>query len=402
MSSERLSALALVLAASCTALAASSGQTLRYDGEYGLRVGLAGDTVTVQWITMPPAPGVLTVLADGRVIHDETTASDTAHRARFTTKERWLTLRYGADGALTETLIDHETGKRRAEARADAPDTLFVLGDVHGEFDTMTAVLRNAGIIDGAGRWSAGRAHLAIAGDMMDRGADVTRVLWFLYGLEREAEQAGGRLHIVLGNHELMVMMGDLRYVSGKERHVAALHGFDYARLFDPGTSLLGRWLTSKPGVLRVGDVLLAHGGVAPRWDAFSLGQFDDTMAAYTHDAAFELWADSTQPLPLDSAAFVRRDQFFWDEASVFWFRGYAQSDSLGAGLAEVLDHFDASVHVVGHTPGEEIRQAYDGALILTNTLPFGREILRLVRSDDRWERMRIGTAGEWLPVRER
>lgn len=373
----------------------------RLDGEYGLRVWFAGDSVHVGWITSTPVAGFLEVRADDERLATVETPRDSAHHAAFAAgRSGIVTLRYGgAEGDRHETRIDLAAGDTRSGVSFDAPDSLFVMGDTHGEFDTLASVLRAAGLVDDALHWTGGRSHLVMAGDMMDRGADVTRVLWFLNDLERQAAQSGGRVHIVLGNHEIMVMVGDLRYVGEKEARLARLHGVDYGRLFHPEESLLGRWLTSKPGIIRIGDVLIAHGGVASRQLDYTLESFDDTLAAFTHDEAFGIWADTTRALPLDSAGFAARDTLFFDPSSVFWYRGYAQADTLGPALESVLRHFRARIHVVGHTPGPRVREAYDGSLILTNTAPFGREILRLVRDGDGWTRARIGSDGRALPL---
>ena len=71
----------------------------------------------------------------------------------------------------------------------------------------------------------------------------MTKTLWFLYGLERQAEAAGGKVHVVLGNHEIMVLVNDLRYVSQKELAISEGHGIPYAGLFDGRSSVLGKWL---------------------------------------------------------------------------------------------------------------------------------------------------------------
>ncbi|MGH7506426.1 MAG: metallophosphoesterase, partial [Longimicrobiales bacterium] len=229
---------------------------------------------------------------------------------------------------------------------------------------------------------------------MVDRGEDATRVLWLLYRLEREAEDADGQLHIVLGNHELMVMLDDLRYVSAKEQTLARLHGITYDRLFDPRHSILGRWLASKPALIRIDDILFAHGGVSPAWLAEDVESVDDSLAAFVGEELFFRWADTTFVPPLDSAALTRRNDFFWEESSILWYRGYAQEDTLGEALGAVLDRYRATVHVVGHTPDRTIRQRYGGRLIATNTIPFAAELLLLIRSRDRWDRYRIGTSG--------
>lgn len=407
-------AVAAVVLGLCAAVGSGAGtaqppqpdvaaDTGRFDGEYGLMIGVDDDSVRIGWITRAAGPGILQVSNGARVLYEDVTPTDVAHRVAIPMPaEPDLLLRYGGyeDAAdRHETRIDLGSGSRRDEVDFPATDSLFVIGDIHGELDTLVAVLRNAGVIDTRDRWAAGRRRLAVVGDMTDRGRDATRVLWFLYGLERQAREAGGQVHVLLGNHEIMVMLGDLRYVAPKESRLAELHGVTYDRMFDPRGTLLGRWLAAKPALVRIGDVLLAHGGVSADYVDYTLRSFADTIAEFTAEDLFYRWADTTFTPPLDSTALVRRSDFFWGPNSVFWYRGYAQSDTLAHDLDAVLDRFDTRLHVVGHTPGAAIRQAYGGSLILTNTLPFAAEALLLVRRGEDWVRYRIGTHGPPGPL---
>jgi hypothetical protein len=229
---------------------------------------------------------------------------------------------------------------------------------------------------------------------MTDRGPDVTRVLWFLYRLEKQAERAGGRVHVVLGNHEIMVMLADLRYVHAKEQSIAQAYGIGYDRLFDPRRSILGTWLASKPALIRIGDALLAHGGVSTNFLPYTLESFDDTLETYVGEQLFYFWADTTVAIKMDSATYARREEFFWGPGSVFWFRGYAQTDTLQNGLGAVLRRFGAGMHVIGHTPGTTIREGYGGSVIVVNTVPFAAELLLLTRERGGHGRFRIRTTG--------
>ncbi len=278
-----------------------------------------------------------------------------------------------------------------------------MLGDVHGEFDTLTAVLKNAGLIDSDARWSGGRSHLVFLGDLFDRGSDVTRTLWFIYGLERQAEAAGGRVHVVLGNHEIMVLTNDLRYVSEKEQLIAELHGTPYGRLFDIRSSVLGTWLATKPGLIRIGDVLLAHGGVGRDFATYSLQAFDDTLAAFMSEELFYRWSlppDTLLPrIVMDSTALERRIDFFFGENSVFWHRSYVQADTLHEELRRVLDRFESELHVVAHTPTDEIARRYEGALLAVDLNAPATQLLLLSREADRLRAFRYGAEGPAEPL---
>ena len=72
-------------------------------------------------------------------------------------------------------------------------------------------------MVDANLNWSGGNTHLVSLGDLIDSGPGSRKVVELLMKLEGQAEQAGGAVHLVLGNHEVMVMTGDLRYVSPEE-----------------------------------------------------------------------------------------------------------------------------------------------------------------------------------------
>jgi hypothetical protein len=99
-------------------------------------------------------------------------------------------------------------------ARFATDSRVVVFADVHGAYGALVELLRSTGVIDADLRWSAGSAHVVSLGDLLDRGAETRAVLDLVMRLQREAQDAGGRMHVVLGNHELMSLLGDWRYVA--------------------------------------------------------------------------------------------------------------------------------------------------------------------------------------------
>ena len=377
-------------------------QAANLEGEYGLAVFVRGDSLHVHWLSASPAEGRLEVVDPAAreparaVLAQVGTPPGLAHHAVMRRpRQSEVTLRYGGAAGTPryETTISLAS-PRRPPGSVPAVDSLYVLGDTHGMYDELISGLRNAGLTDADSRWAGGRKHLVFAGDLTDRGPDVLRLLWFVYRLEREAAAAGGRVHVVLGNHELMVMLGDLRYVHPKEAHIAELHRISYDRLLDVRTSLLGRWLAAKPGVLRVGGVLIAHGGVTTEHARQSLQQLNDTLHTYMREDLFYYWNDSTAQVPVDSVTLQRRVDFIWDENSLFWHRGYILTDTLENQLAEVLRRFDAQVLVVGHTTKPTVEARYAGRVIAAHSQQYGAELVLLVRKPGGYERFRVGQPG--------
>jgi hypothetical protein len=94
------------------------------------------------------------------------------------------------------------------------PVRVVAVGDVHGDARGLLSILERARLVDSHGRWIGGQAVFVQTGDVLDRGPDVQPLLDLLMALERQAKDAGGQAVILLGNHEAMNAMGDLRYVA--------------------------------------------------------------------------------------------------------------------------------------------------------------------------------------------
>jgi hypothetical protein len=232
----------------------------------------------------------------------------------------------------------------------------LAVSDIHGEYDALVAFLEHAGVIDTVGRWSWGDGHLVVVGDLVDRGERVTECLWFLHRLEQEAQRAGGRVHVVLGNHEVMVMRDDLRYVherytSGIARYV----GVRYQDLFGPDMEL-GRWLRSKPLALKLNDVVFVHGGLAPE------------LAARGLDLA-KLNAIGRASIDMSSVALTFSDlpKLVFGSTGPLWYRGYLYpmdgryAATTAAELDTLLTFYGAKAVVIGHTDIGQVMRLHEG-----------------------------------------
>lgn len=229
-----------------------------------------------------------------------------------------------------------------------APSKILAVSDVHGHLDDLLALLRAHGAVDAAGRWTYGRGHLVIAGDALDRGDQVTQALWFIRKLEHEAARAGGRVHMLLGNHEAMVASGDLRYTS--PRYVAAPIGLPTPQEALSPAGEFGRWLRTKPALLKLGPFLFTHGGVSPALVARgdSLATVNATLRAH-----FGERGGGT-----DEASFLLGPE------GPLWFRGYFAGEAgevSDAQLDAILARFKVKAIVVGHTTEERVEALQGG-----------------------------------------
>ncbi len=100
-----------------------------------------------------------------------------------------------------------------AKAPAEPREPVIAIADVHNAFDNFVAILLRTGLIDKENHWAGGKRTFVQVGDLLDRGPKPREVMDLMIALEKEAPQAGGRVVSLLGNHEVMNIMGDLRYV---------------------------------------------------------------------------------------------------------------------------------------------------------------------------------------------
>ena len=96
-------------------------------------------------------------------------------------------------------------------------ERIVAIGDIHGAYDNFVAVLKNAKLVDNKLRWTGGKTHLVQNGDIVDRGPHSRKAMELLMKLQDKAEEDGGRVHVLIGNHEAMNVVGIVNLVSAKE-----------------------------------------------------------------------------------------------------------------------------------------------------------------------------------------
>jgi hypothetical protein len=190
---------------------------------------------------------------------------------------------------------------------------VIAFADVHGAYDDWVSLLQEVGVVDEQLNWSGGKTHLVSVGDLIDRGPGSRQVVELLMKLDAQADKAGGAVHMTLGNHEVMVMTGDLRYVSAAEfaafaddesaadredlyvqyrRYNSGGDELTVRSTFDeqypPGFAALrkaysmegelGRWLLQQPFVIKVNDKVYMHGGIADSATDKSIEELNKTL----------------------------------------------------------------------------------------------------------------------------
>jgi len=306
------------------------------------------------------------------------------------------------------------TASHAGDWRADGVERVVAIADVHGAYEAMVETLRNVGILDEGLGWAGGESYLVIVGDLLDRGPRSRDALDLLMRLEREAEAAGGKVQVLIGNHESMNMIGDLRYVSKSEYEAfaddetrlqrdhwfrawgrrAGLGRQDRQRfdsLFPRGyfalreafsaDGIYGKWLLEKNVIAVVNGTAFVHGGLPPEvadlgLDGINRGLKQDlvdyvnalavltkaevllpTDSFYDHEKIVGEYMpplDASQEV-LDAVTAVRKlgDAPVLHSDGPLWYRGNVACSEIieGHRLQASLDAIGADRVVVGHTP---------------------------------------------------
>jgi hypothetical protein len=231
-------------------------------------------------------------------------------------------------------------------------DSIFCVGDVHGEYDGLISLLKNNNIIDKDLNWSFGKGHLIFCGDLFDRGEMVNETLLFIYNLENQASGFGGKVHVILGNHEIMIFDGNTKYVNSKYDYINRTTNISYNYLYNKDNSLIGKWLRSKPVILKIEDKIFVHGGISPDFikSGYSINYTNDLIYNYLNFNTFN--KDLKKILGVNGP---------------LWFRGYLETENnpiSDKDILKILNHLDANNVIFAHTKVKNVEFLFKNKLI--------------------------------------
>lgn len=210
-----------------------------------------------------------------------------------------------------------------AASPVEPQNRIIAIGDIHGELDGFCRILKRAHVLDEQNHWIAGSTTLVQTGDVIDRGPKGREAMDLLMTLETEAASAGGRVVPLLGNHEVMNLLGDLRYVTppnyaafadndsekrrqaayreysawlaSKSKSLAAIKqpifptsgeawmaehppGFlEYREAFSLDGKY-GKWIRQHDAVAQIEGIIFLHGGIAPALTSMSLERINSQV----------------------------------------------------------------------------------------------------------------------------
>jgi len=200
---------------------------------------------------------------------------------------------------------------------------IVVIGEVQGAANTVADFLGHLGLIDAELHWTGGDTILIQTGDLVDDGENVRAALDLFMRLQREATAAGGRVIVLMGNHEALNILGVFRdvnymayqsfagpdsedrqrqawedWLAWRTRRAEALGGsfeadseteaewfalhppgwIEYAESMRPD-GVYGGWLRTLPVAIEIDEVLFIHAGINPEMEDMDVASINSRAA---------------------------------------------------------------------------------------------------------------------------
>ncbi|KKN53737.1 hypothetical protein LCGC14_0599470 [marine sediment metagenome] len=300
-------------------------------------------------------------------------------------------------------------------------EKIVAVGDLHGDYKAFTKILKGTGLIDGKLHWTGGKTHLVQIGDVLDRGDYAREILDLMMKLEKEAEEAGGKVHMLLGNHEEVNITGLIfnrreeefttrQFVSFlpdgyrekqvkkfrkkignnptnktglassldsdlmpfwenmlKESRTDRKHParIEYIKNFN---KIYGKWLLKRNVVIKINDIILVHGGISEKFSKWELKKINNRLRIELEDLRRAAMYLSRPRIP------EYQRQIVYEPNGPYWYRDFYTWDEedFKENVDRILKNLEAKYMVIAHTPRvietKEDMQLFQGRIWVIDT----------------------------------
>jgi len=269
-------------------------------------------------------------------------------------------------------------------------ERIVAMGDLHGGYHNFVTILKGTGLVNADLHWTGGQTHLVQVGDVMDRGPDARKILDLMIRLETEAEASGGKVHMLIGNHEESNLTGLAfdypgymtleqflsflpenyrRRLENKYRKNRGERIFKKNTPFLPLTwetrkfwskimtdkgaqkkyfinfnNLYGKWILKRNAIIKINGIIFVHGGVSERLSTWKLQDLNKTVRKELKIIQkVQIYEE-----PYDGTKF----KIAYNDDGLYWYRGLAQNheEEFQEEVLRILANLKAKYMVIGHT----------------------------------------------------
>ena len=262
----------------------------------------------------------------------------------------------------------HYTSKSNYELSTNT----LVIADIEGKYDAFSSFLYSNKVIDKNKDWIYNDGKLVLIGDFVDRGINVTQVLWLIYKLEQQAQLCGGKVHFILGNHEILNFQGKhqynrLKYLKIAKRISGSSNKYEATKYMYSKVSELGKWLAKKNVIEKIGDYIFVHAGLSPKLLDYKLSL--DEINTLSRSRFHQNDASNFSNVKTKEAT-----KFIYSSYGPFWYRGLVTKHFKYPLIEEhqldkILEFYQAKKVVIGHTVVNNISKSYNGKVIRVDVL---------------------------------
>jgi hypothetical protein len=269
-------------------------------------------------------------------------------------------------------------------------ERIVAIGDLHGDYDNFIKILTGTLLVDNDLHWIAGSTHMVQLGDILDRGKEARKILDLMMKLEKEAEKAGGKVHVLLGNHEEMNITGIVfRYpeyldvdqfksflpdgyrrkkeeilqkaiMEMRMKRETKISEEDFVSEFwdrlrqDERAQeeylsnfnwKYGSWLLKQNAVIKINDTVFVHGGISEKYSLMGIERINDRLR-------LEL-ADLRRAAEGKGTMMIDRPEVAYQGEGPLWYRALAvvAEEDMAEEVDRVLKNLGAARMVIAHTP---------------------------------------------------
>lgn len=257
-----------------------------------------------------------------------------------------------------------------------APSRLVVIGDVHGDVQRFLQCLYAVQVLNQNLEWIAEPKDTVVVqlGDQIDsacRGGENgaweklpdTEMLVLTDRLDEIARLHGGRVLSLLGNHELMNVLGDFAYVSPFSLEKTGGAG-QRRKMFLPGGSM-AHLLSKRNLVIQIGSYICCHAGLLPHHVIMVNGKLHSINVV-----ARKLLRGEALTFPEQQIC----HEVIHNPQGILWTRAYMEMLAaqnmhlLNEVVEDVLEKTCCKRIVVGHNTVEAVSVFCNGKLMLVDT----------------------------------